>query len=153
MKVFPSHHRARWYPTVSWPSWLRGRRTQRVSSAQFETWRSHKRAGEEAYRDGDLVQAEHHFGEALKTAELFGFRDARVAATLNNLALVFKRQSKFGKAEMCFRRALRIYEALRPRHAHVAHVLQNMAGLYSVQGKHKEAEPLRERALAILQNA
>ncbi len=130
---------------------MRLRRTPKVNSTQAEAWRSRKSAGKEAYRQGDLAEAEHHFSEALKTAESFGLRDPRLAATLNNLALVFKQQGKFGKAEMCFRRALRIYEAQRPRHAHVAHVLQNLAGLYAVQGKHNDAEPLRERALAILQ--
>jgi Flp pilus assembly protein TadD len=73
-----------------------------------------------------------------------------VAATLNNIALVYKMQGRFGKAEMCLRRALRIYEAVRPDHAHVATVMGNLAALYDSQGKHTEAEPLRKHAQAII---
>lgn len=140
---------ASWRINWSWRSWLRSRRP-RVNGAQSHAWRSLKSAGTLAFRAGDLPQAEKHFTEALKMAEAFGFQDPRLAATLNNLALVYKRQEKFGKAEMCFRRAVRIYEAVRPRHIHTAHVLQNLAGLYAAQGKDSEAGALRARAQAIV---
>ncbi|MFQ5757281.1 MAG: tetratricopeptide repeat protein [Acidiferrobacterales bacterium] len=113
-------------------------------------WRLHKTAGKKAFRAGDYTEAEKHFSTALKLVAPLGPENPRVAATLNNIALVYKMQGRFGKAEMCLRRALRIYEAVRPDHAHVATVMGNLAALYDSQGKHTEAEPLRKRAQAII---
>jgi tetratricopeptide (TPR) repeat protein len=122
----------------------------RSAAGANRNWRMLKTAGKKAFRDGDYDEAEKHFSAALKLVELLGAENARVAATLNNIALVYKMQGRFGKAEICLRRALRIYEAARPNHAHVATVMSNLAGLYHSQGKHAVAEPLRKRAQAIL---
>ncbi|MDX1489260.1 MAG: tetratricopeptide repeat protein [Acidiferrobacterales bacterium] len=113
-------------------------------------WRSHKSAGEKAFRAGDYVKAEKHFSAALKHIDALGTGNTRAAATLNNLALVYKKQGKYGKAEICFQRALRIYESVMPEHAHVASVLTNLATLYNVQGKRTDAAPLIKRAKAII---
>jgi tetratricopeptide (TPR) repeat protein len=113
-------------------------------------WRSHKTAGEKAFRVGDYAEAEKHFSAALKHIDALGTGNTRAAATLNNLALVYKKQGKYGKAEICLQRALRIYESVTPEHVHVASVLTNLAGLYHAQGKKAEAEPLRRRARAII---
>lgn len=113
-------------------------------------WRSHKSAGEKAFRVGDYAKAEKHFSVALKHIDALGTGNTRAAATLNNLALVYKKQGKYGKAEICFRRALHIYESVMPEHAHVASVLTNLAGLYHAQGKRADAAPLIKRAKAII---
>ena len=113
-------------------------------------WRSHKTAGKRAFQARDYIEAEKHFSAALKHIDALGTGNTRAAATLNNLALVYKKQGKYGKAEICLRRALRIYESVVPEHVHVASVLTNLAGLYRAQGKQAEAEPLRRRARAIV---
>lgn len=113
-------------------------------------WNAHKAAGKKAFRDGNYVEAERQFVAALKHIDPLGTGNTRAAATLNNLALVYKRQRKYGKAEICLRRALRIYETATPGHVHVANVLTNLAGLYHAQGKNAEAQPLRRRARTII---
>ena len=77
-----------------------------------------------------------------------------MAASLNNLALLYKDQGKYADAEPLYQRALAIWEdALGPAHPDVATSLNNLAGLYYAQGQYAEAEPLYRRALAIWEKA
>ena len=75
--------------------------------------------------------------------------DIILAATLNNLAELYKEEGRYADAEPLCKRALAIREkALGPDHADVAQSLNNLADLYSAQGRHADAEPLYKRALA-----
>ncbi len=72
------------------------------------------------------------------------------AASLNNLALLYKSQGRYEEAEPLYRHALAINEKkLGPEHPYVAAALNNLALLYKFQGRYEEAEPLYTRALAI----
>src|SRR5215813_7612663 len=65
------------------------------------------------------------------------------AASLNNLALLYVLQGKYGEAEPLYKRALAIRERrLGADHPDTATSLHNLAELYRSQGKYEEAEPL-----------
>ena len=77
-----------------------------------------------------------------------------MAASLNNLAEIYRKQGKYAQAEPLYKRSLAIMEkALGPEHPSVATSLNNLALLYQAQGKYAEAEPLYKRALAIVEKA
>jgi tetratricopeptide (TPR) repeat protein len=79
---------------------------------------------------------------------------SHVSQILNNLALVYERQGKYGEAEGLYQRALAIREkALGRDHPDVAQTLHNLANVYLSQGKYGEAEGLYQRALAIREKA
>ena len=62
------------------------------------------------------------------------------ARALNNLALVYGAQGKYGEAEELFKRALAIREkALGASHPDVGQSLNNLANVYRDQGKYSEA--------------
>ncbi|MBV9849169.1 MAG: toll/interleukin-1 receptor domain-containing protein [Armatimonadetes bacterium] len=76
------------------------------------------------------------------------------AASLNNLAVLYKSQGRLDEAAPLYRRALAIdKEALGENHPGYATDLNNLAGLYQAQGRLDEAAPLYRRALDILEKA
>ena len=93
--------------------------------------------------------------KALEVAkENVGPDHPNVAASLNNLAGLYKTQGDYAKAEPLYKRSLAIVEkALGPDHPNVATSLNNLAGLYDTQGDHAKAEPLYKRSLAIWEKA
>ena len=77
-------------------------------------------------------------------------RASRHCASLNNLALLYRSQGKYGDAEPLYVRALAICEQhLGPQHPDTAPSLNNLAALYNHQGKYAQAEPLFQRAFTI----
>jgi tetratricopeptide (TPR) repeat protein len=75
--------------------------------------------------------------------------DIDLAATLNNLAELYRSQGKY-EAEPLYKRSLGILEnKLGKDHPFVATSLNNLAALYYHQGKYEEAELLLERGLVI----
>jgi tetratricopeptide (TPR) repeat protein len=77
-----------------------------------------------------------------------------VAATLNDLAELYRAQDRYADGEPLYQRALGIDEkALGPDHPHVATTLNNLALLYAAQGRYADAEPLYQRALRIYEKA
>jgi len=73
-----------------------------------------------------------------------------VAATLNNLAELYREQGMYAEAEPLYLRAIRIWElSVGPEHHYTAQGLNNLALIYSVPGKYGEAERLPQRALHI----
>jgi tetratricopeptide (TPR) repeat protein len=73
-----------------------------------------------------------------------------IAASLNNLALLYHDQGREKEAEPLYRRALQIWEKmLGPEHPATAASLNNLSELYRAQGKYEEAEPLYRRAMTI----
>jgi tetratricopeptide (TPR) repeat protein len=74
------------------------------------------------------------------------------ATGLDNLAVLYQKQGRYGEAEPLLARALAIRERqLEPEHPNMAQSLNNLAALYQAQGRYGEAEPLLARALAISQ--
>jgi tetratricopeptide (TPR) repeat protein len=73
-----------------------------------------------------------------------------LTSSLNNLAMLYYAQGKYGQAEPLLQQALAIDEkAYGLEHPDVATSLNNLAMLYKVQGKYEQAEPLLQRAVAI----
>lgn len=73
-----------------------------------------------------------------------------MATSLNNLALLYKTQGQYAKAEPLYKRSLAIREkALGPDHPDVAASLWNMAILYRETGREKAAKDFEKRAVAI----
>ena len=106
--------------------------------------------GEKALQEGRLARAEKYFLEALSEAENSGASEDLLAASLNNLAAVYRAQGKYAQAEPLYQRALGIYEtALGPEHPHVADTLENYADLLRKMERDVEAEEMEKRAKAI----
>ncbi len=79
-----------------------------------------------------------------------GLEHPSVAASLNNLALLYHAQGKYAEAEPLYKRSLAIWEkALGPEHPQVATSLENYAALLRELDRNAEAEKLEERARAI----
>jgi tetratricopeptide (TPR) repeat protein len=79
-----------------------------------------------------------------------GFEHPDVAASLNNLAELYRVQGSYAEAEPLYTRALAIREkALGPAHPDVAQSLNELAGLYRAQGRNADAELLQKRTQAI----
>jgi tetratricopeptide (TPR) repeat protein len=75
--------------------------------------------------------------------------DVILAATLNNLAELYKEEGRYADAEPLYKRVLAINEkALGPDHPSVALALNDLAELYKEEGRYADAEPLYKRALA-----
>ena len=69
------------------------------------------------------------------------------AASLNNLAVLYKAQGDHARAEPLFRQALEIKkQALGDKHPNYAGSLNNLASLYRAQGDYARAEPLFRQA-------
>ncbi|ATB39480.1 hypothetical protein CYFUS_004924 [Cystobacter fuscus] len=97
------------------------------------------------------IRIEHAL--ALQEAAL-GERHPDVATSLNNLALLYREQGLYDRAEPLYLRALALHEAaLGERHPNVATLLNNLAILYQAQGLYDRAEPLYLRALSLREAA
>ncbi len=96
-------------------------------------------------------QAEPLYQRALAINEkVLGTEHPSTSKTLNNLALLYSNQGKYGQAELLCQRALAINEkTLGPEHPHTATTLNSLANLYHNQGKYELVEPLYQRALTI----
>ncbi len=117
---------------------------------QEETWESHINSGISFYQSKNYVEAENHFKAALKHADNFEPEDTRLHFTLNNLAEIYRVQSKYAEAEPIIKRVLVIDEkSLGAEHPNIAASLANLADNYIAQKKYSEAEPLYKKALAI----
>ena len=114
------------------------------------SWQECIDAGNEAYENGRIAQAETHFKRAMELAEQFPEDDLRLPATITNLAAIYQVQGKYAFADSLYKRSLVLYERAHGRqHPDVALNLHNLAVLYSAQRKFAEAEPLFRESLAI----
>ncbi len=118
--------------------------------AQETPWRGYNEDGLEALKAGRYPESEKLFKLALVEAEKLGPYDPRLAASLNNLAELYRTQGKYDQAEPLFKRALAIKEkALGPDHPSVATVLENYAALLKATSRQSEAGVLLARARMI----
>ncbi len=119
-----------------------------------EKWGKYSLAGATAFRQRNYREALTKFEAALKEAEAFGEQDTRLAFSLNDLAQVFRIQSRHTEAESLYRRALAIWEkAHGSESTRLTMILDNLSRLYLDQGRYAEAEALLQRALAIAEKA
>jgi tetratricopeptide (TPR) repeat protein len=118
--------------------------------AVSDSWKAAVEAGNQAYENGRVAQAEIHFLEALKQAESFGQDDARLALSLNNLAAVYHTQGKYTMAEPLYNRSLDIKKRLHgEEHPEVALNVHNLAVLYSARRMYPVAEKHYKQAIEL----
>jgi tetratricopeptide (TPR) repeat protein len=103
------------------------------------------------YARANYTQAEPLYQRALTIREkALGLEHPEVAASLNNLAELYRTQGQYEKAEPLYQRALAIREkALGPDHPNVATQLNNLAQLLQATNRLSDAEPLNRRVLEI----
>ena len=99
-------------------------------------------------------EAANLLNDALAIREkTLGENHPAVAATLNNLAVLYGKRGKYKDAEPLCKRALEIREkVLGSEHPDVAKQLNNLALLCQNQGKYEEVEKYYQRALAIYES-
>ena len=99
-------------------------------------------------------EAANLLNDALTIREkTLGENHPAVAATLNNLAVLYGKRGKYKDAEPLCKRALEIREkVLGSDHPDVAKQLNNLALLCQNQGKYEEVEKYYQRALDIYEN-
>jgi tetratricopeptide (TPR) repeat protein len=115
-----------------------------------DSWKAAVEAGNEAYANGKVAQAEIHFLDALKEAETFGEEDSRLALSLNNLAAVYHTQAKYTMAEPLYTRSLDIKTRIHgDEHPEVALNVHNLAVLYSARRMYPVAEKHYKRAVEL----
>ncbi len=69
---------------------------------------------------------------------------------INNLALLYEIQGRYGEAELLLKKALRLREMVLGReHPDTLSSINGLALLYNSQGRYEKAEPLFKRALQL----
>ncbi len=119
--------------------------------AQQTKWEELKARVEELYQKGDYAAATPVAKEDLRVAEAtFGATDPNVATALNNLGLLYEKQSQYSDAEPLFKRAVSIREkAFGPEDPQVARSLSMLAQVFEAEAKYDDAEELYVRAYQI----
>ncbi|MFB2894912.1 tetratricopeptide repeat protein [Aerosakkonemataceae cyanobacterium BLCC-F50] len=109
-------------------------------------------------QEAEELSSRHKYAEAITISEqslklalqILGPEHYNVAASMNNLAQLYKYQGEYSQAESFFIEALAmIKRLLGPEHPDVATCQSNLAGLYRFQCRYSEAEPLLVEALAL----
>jgi VWFA-related protein len=103
-----------------------------ISLAQ-NSWEEKNHAGEKAFQEGRLADANRLFAEALGQAQQFGQNDVRLAPIYNNLALVSFVQNNFIASEALYEKSIAVMQAQGPDNALLLPVLDNLTRLYVKQ--------------------
>jgi len=123
-----------------------------VSGCKQDTdWKTLDAEARSLCKQGQYDRAIETAKKALEVAEnAWGPDHLDVAASLNNLAMMYMIQGQYAQAEPLYKRSLAIWEkALGPDHPLVADSLENLAALYKATNRPEEAEALKKRAEAI----
>lgn len=124
-----------------------------MNQSQPSRWEALTEAARRCVAEKQFDKAEEAFLAALREAEQFGDADPRVAVTLNALARVYHRRSKFFPAAALLHRLLGIKEREHGEdHPELAGILSNLAEMYARLGDARQELELRERALDIRVN-
>ena len=107
--------------------------------------------GKSKQEQGDYDSSVYFYENALSISEeQLGENHPDTAASLNNLAGLYKNKGRYDEAESLYLRALKIHEEqLGENHPNTATSLNNLAELYKSQKRNSEAIPLLERWKAI----
>lgn len=112
------------------------------------------RAGAFLYFHGFYYQSQDFHQQALSIREELASDRIATAESLNALALLFRVQNNYSKAEEFHNRALDIRSvALGMEHPDTAESLNNLGVLYRIQQKHVQAELLLQQAFNIREKA
>lgn len=96
--------------------------------------------------------AEELYWKSIEEAKLFGEFDPRLAASLNNLAVVLRTRGRFQEVEDLYNLALRIWKMIDDEHECMAMCLNNAGGFYLIMGRYAEARQLYRRALKLFED-
>lgn len=104
------------------------------------------------FRLGKISRAETLFSEATRMLSVASPEDdLTLSQILNNLALIYKQQRKYAKAEDCYKRSLEIEEQKLGSLSEVALTLASLGILYTQMGRFQDAENSFLRSLEITQ--
>jgi len=118
---------------------------------ETEGWESLNQKGVTAFKESRYAEAEKYFVQAVDLAEKFSEKDLRINFSLNQLAEIYRIQSKYNKAEQVLRKLLDVYKKqLGTEHVNVALTLNNLAVNFRMQKKYEEAETALKEAIQIL---
>ena len=125
------------------------------AASQNERWLELNRRALELYDQGNYADAIPIAQEVVRLAESnFGPVHANVAASLTNLAMLYRAQWSLSKSEPILRRALDIWEKLvNPEDPRLIQPLANLANVYHSEAKYGLEEPLLKRTLLIQEKA
>jgi len=105
---------------------------------------------DEAYNDGNFVEAERFARRSLEIVQALELDDGKRATSLSSLGQSLRHQKRYTEAEPLFREALAIREKiLPPIHPRTAYALEGLAVSLVGQSRPDEAEPYYLRAIAI----
>ncbi|MFZ0321699.1 MAG: VWA domain-containing protein [Candidatus Sulfotelmatobacter sp.] len=102
-------------------------------SAGQNSWEDKNLAGEKAFQQGRLLDANRFFDNALRDAQQFGPNDVRLAPIYNNLGLVAFVQNNFISSEAFFEKSIGLMQAHGAQNPLLLPVLDNLTSLYLKQ--------------------
>jgi tetratricopeptide (TPR) repeat protein len=121
----------------------------RPAPEEFD-WDHEIAVADDAYNDGNYIEAERHYRKSLDIAEQLHLTDAQRATSLASVAQALRYQKKFAEAEPLFRQALTIREKVLPaNHPRTALTLEGLGACRFAADHLDEAETYFLRALAI----
>ncbi len=119
-----------------------------------ETWEELNKKGMSAFQESRYLEAEELFTKSSKRAETFPPNDLRLTFSLNQLAEIYRIQSKYTEAERVLKKLLATYKKQSGSESvDVAMTLNNLAVNYRMNGKNEEAEVVLQQALKILESS
>lgn len=89
--------------------------TSASAYADSTQWSKHNNAGEDAYKRGDLVQAETAFRSALSEAQKPGEEGLHLAFSLHRLAALYKAQGRNAESEALLRSYAIVQQKIQAR--------------------------------------
>ena len=121
-----------------------------TGAAQESLWHESMSNGKKFTVQGHFSEAEKSYLSALEETQKFGERNPRLLSTLNELAAVYQRQSKYREAEALHQRILGILRTTRGKEdGDFAITLNNLAALAYDQGQYARAQPLFRQTLTL----
>lgn len=115
-------------------------------------WEAYCDRGSQAFQSGRLDLAEQYYWGAVEESKQFGEADARLATSLNNLAVVLRTRGDFQKVEDLYNLTIRIWKTIDENHVCTAMALNNAASFHQAVGHYNQARALYKKALKIFES-
>src|SRR6267154_211098 len=118
--------------------------------AQNADWNKELTTANAARQRGEYTVAETHYKHVISAQErVLGSENLDVAASLNNLAVLYQDESMYTQAEPLYKRSLAIWKKHPGQETQVALCLNNLAALHHDENMYATAEAEYNSALAI----
>jgi tetratricopeptide (TPR) repeat protein len=113
------------------------------------SWQELTKQGLHKFEEGDLRTAEEIYKKALQIAESLS-DNHKIAASLNNLAAVYRDEGKYNDAESLYLKSLEVHrEEMGSGQGEIATTLGNLADINAYTGRFEKATDLYQQALAV----